>query len=385
MENTKKEQDLFTEDDFNLFEDVMNSVEVEEEEIKNESDDVIDDVINEIKEDEDVAADITDNEDQEAEEENDEDVDINNDDEDEDEDDNSSLFTPYAKLLVDNDILSTLDLETYDGSLEQLIEAQRKEVDYHVNKYKEELPIEVKKLVDGYERGIPFDEMLKISSDRIRYDNIKDDALEDNVDLQKSVTRDYLKKTTRFSDDRINKMIERLENNAELEEESKSNLIELRQLQDVEENEALERSRTEQEAYQKHQNKILTDLKTKIETTDEIIPGVKVNKIMKDKITKNLTVPVAYDENNQPVNKIGYYSRQNPIEFEVMLNYIFEATNQFKDWGVFSKSGKSTALKELEAATRKLDTSSKAQRKRVSKDNGVDNYDLLSAISKELK
>ena len=386
MEKEKKEQNLFTEDDFNLFEDVINSVEASDEA------DLEDQLIDELNDDkdiveEDVATDTddvdTEDQDDVVEDEDEEVVETDdNDDEDED-DENSSLFTPYAKLLVDNDILSTLDIEQFDGTAEGLKKAMENEISYHVSKYKEELPIEVKKLVDGYEKGIPFDEMLKISSDRIRYNNIDENSLDDNVEMQKNITRDYLKKTTKFNDSRIEKMIERLENNAELEEESKSNLKELRELQDVEEQEALERSRAEQEAYMRRQNEIMEQLKGKIESTEEIIPGVKVNKIMKDKITKNLTVPVAYDEYNQPINKIGLYSRKNPIEFEVMLNYIFEATNEFKDWGVFGKSGKSKAIQELEAVTKSLDNS-RSVKKRSNKNSG-DSYDLMKTIAENLK
>jgi hypothetical protein len=372
----ERREELFDQD-LSIFEDIIEMVdEIKEDDfvdknegIKNETEENIDvdEGVNDESEDGGV------NED--AEDEVNEEID---DGEGETNEEDTSLFMPYAKFLVDNDILSTLDIDKFDGTAEGLLKAQQEEVNYHVNKYKETLPPEVKKLVDGYESGIPFDQMLKISSDRIRYDNIKEDSLDDNIDLQKNVVAEYLKKTTKFNESRINKMIDRLENNAELEDEAKSSLTELKQIQDVEEQEALKRSQEEQAEAERYQAKVMTQLKEKIDSTTEVIPGVKVNKIMRDKIEKNLTTPVAFDNNNMPINKVGLYSRNNPIEFEVILNYLFEATNEFKDWSVFGKSGKSKAINELEAASRHLDKSKLSTKQR--RTNQVDNSGIFDAI-----
>jgi len=381
--NNKEEESLFSQDDFDMFseisemveesatetqeeeQDLNNLIATQEEENTNEDEDVVGNTGNGSPTNEDEANSET----------------IASDDEDEDEDENSSLFTPYAKLLVDNDILSTLDIDQFDGTADGLKTAMNQEINYHVEKYKETLPSDVKRLVDGYEAGIPFDKMLKISSERIKYDNIQEDTLSDNIDLQKNLIVDYMKKTTQFNDVKISKMIERLEDNAELEEEAKGSLVELRQLQDVEEQNALKQSQVELEQYKQNQTEMLTKLQSHIDTTTEIIPGVKVNKIMKDKITKNLTVPVAYDEYENPINKVGMYSRNNPIEFEVILNYIFEATNEFKDWSVLGKTGKSKAIKELEIATRSLDNHKKGGvRSKKATANQNDLYDAISSF-----
>ena len=50
------------------------------------------------------------------------------------------------------------------------------------------------------------------------------------------------------------------------------------------------------------------------------------------------------------INKVGLYRANNPVKFEVILNYLYEATNEFKDWGVLGKAGKRSALKEFEDA-----------------------------------
>src|SRR6056297_818588 len=273
-----------------------------------------------------------------------------------DDNNDSPSLAPYAKLLVDEGILPNLDLENFDGSAEGLIEAARNEVYNGIDYYKQSLPEEVQRLINGYEAGVPFDKLLEFNSQSLQYSKIDKDALTQDESLQKQILTDYYKRTSRFSDEKINKLIERTADLGELSDEALSSLDELTEFQAQEEQQAIEESKKQQEYLQQQQQEQLNQFTKTLTDTQEIIPGVKINPTVKDKIQKNITVPVGYDEQGNPVNKIGKYRMDNPIDFEIKLNYLFEATNGFSNFDVFSKAGKSRAYKELEDAAKSLDT-----------------------------
>lgn len=272
-----------------------------------------------------------------------------------DDNNDSPSLAPYAKLLVDEGILPNLDLEKFDGTPESLIEAARNEVYNGIDYYKQTLPPEVKKLIEGYEAGVPFDKLLEFNSQNTQYSKIDKDSLVQDEGLQKQILKDYYKRTSRFSEEKIDKLIERTADLGELSEEALSSLDELVEFQSQEEQQAIEQARQQQEALKQQQQEQLNQFNQTLEKTEEIIPGVKINKGLKDKIQKNITTPVAYDDYGNPVNKIGKYRSENPIDFEIKLNYLFEATNGFTNFDVFSKAGKSKAYQELENAAKSLD------------------------------
>jgi len=273
-------------------------------------------------------------------------------------DDSSSLLIPYAKMLVEDGILPSMQIDQFDGTADGLKNAMIGEIQNGINYYKESLPREIADLITSYESGVPFDEILKIKSDQIRFSNITEDQLVGNDDLQKNLLKEYYKKTTMFNDDKINKSIERLFENGELEDEAKFAVSELIQMQSQEEQIARDNAQKEYEAYVQKQNEQLQYAKDYIAKNDEIIPGVKVSALMKDKLVKNLTTPVAYDQYGNPVSKVANYLSKNPIESEILLNYLFEATEGFKNFSVFGKVGKSKAISELEAAAKAVDAKS---------------------------
>lgn len=264
------------------------------------------------------------------------------------EESNSSPLTPYAKLLVDEGILPNFNLKVFDGTAEGLKEAMVKEIEVGVEDYKESLPEEIKKLLTNYEQGVPLKALLEIDERRFQYNAIKDDDLKDNKDLQKALIRDYYTQTTKFSEDKINKLIQRSEDLEELEEEAKANLPELIKFQDILEQQEVLKARKEEETREKQRQETLTTFKTTLEKTNEIIPGIKVNKNIKDNIYKIMTTPVGEDQYGNPINKIGQYKVEHPYEFDIMLSYLYEATKGFKDWTVLSSAGKTKAIESFE-------------------------------------
>mgnify|MGYP001244166119 FL=1 len=269
--------------------------------------------------------------------------------------DDSSPLVPYAKLLVDEGILPNLNLDEFDGTAEGLKEAMNKEIYSGIEAYKASLPEDVKKIIDGYEVGVPLEKLLELNKEKLNVSTIKESDIINNEELQKEIVRKYFKKTTRFSDKKIEQNIERLSDIGELEAEALSNITELKALVEEEEAKAIEAAKRQEEEYQEQLRKYWEEFDKKLEAADEIIPGLKVTKTIKQKIITNLSTAVATDQNGNPVNKIAYYRSKHPQEFELYLNYLFEVTNGFSDFSVLSKGGKKAAIAELEKAARNLD------------------------------
>lgn len=266
----------------------------------------------------------------------------------------SSPLVPYAKYLKEEGILPNFDIEKFDGSIDGLREGMFTEINQGVEAYKSSLPEVVKHLINNYEAGVPLEKLLQIDSERAKYDSISEDDLS-NEDTQKELVRDYLSKTTKYSSERIERDIQRLVDLQELETEAKSVLPELVAIQN--EIEQQELAQVQQQKVLAEQNRLqeLETLQKTLESTDEIIPGNKMSNLIRQKIFKNLTTPVGYTEQGQPLNKLGAYRQKDPVKTEIILNYIFEATNEFKDWSAFSKGAKRAVISEIENAAKIMD------------------------------
>ena len=356
----EKEKEVFGED-FNILdgldgvEDILGSTGQPDEENTNVEHSDEDSIL------ENIHADTTDTESGDSSTEENENADDDNDDENAEdatsEDKNQSVsspLTPYAKYLKEEGILPNINL---DGEItpDSLRQAMFDEVMNGVEEYKGALPTEIHTLINNYEAGVPLDTLLKINADVVKYSSITDEQLAD-VDFQKKLYTEFLQKSTRYTKERIEREVNRLADLQELEDEAKNALQELVVLQKEEEALALESAKKAQDEAEAQRVKEIELLQKTIEDTKEIVPGAVIPKQLKDKIFKNLTTAVAYDPAGNPLNKLGAYRSKNPLQTEIILNYIFEATNEFKDWNVFGKASKNKVLKELEDAAAALDS-----------------------------
>lgn len=268
----------------------------------------------------------------------------------------SSPFTPFAKLLVEEGATPNLNLEQFDGTPQGLIKAIQDEIEYNVSMYKESLDPRVKWLQDNVDEGVALEDLLAIDKQRVTLNSINEETLATDENLQKQIVREYLKETTKFNDALINKQIERLEATGDLTDEAKGYFNELKQLNVVKEQQVIQQARLQQQEFQKQQEKVLSDFKETLEKTEEIIPGIKLNRIIKDQIFKTLTTPVAQDPNTgAPINAIAKSRAEDPINFEKNLAYVWLATKGFKDFSILGSAGKKSAMADFENALKKSD------------------------------
>jgi len=267
----------------------------------------------------------------------------------------SSPLIPYAKLLKDEGILPNLDLKEFDGTSEGLKEAMFNEIMGAVEYYKDQLPDRIKTIINNYEEGVPLEKLIESDREEVEISKISDDDLKDDIKIQKNILRSYLKKTTKFSDNKIDKQIQFLEDSGDLEDEAISAKDELKSIIDSEKTKAVEEAKARKIEDQKRVQRELKSLEDKIKATDEIIPGVKLNTKSKDNLYKSLTTPAGVDKSGNPVNKIVAARMEDPMGFEIKLHYLFDITKGFTDFSKLSDKGKKDAMKEFEDVVAGLD------------------------------
>lgn len=267
----------------------------------------------------------------------------------------SSPFTPYAKLLKEEGVLPNLNMEEFDGTAEGLKTAMINEIVGAVEMYKETLPDRVKDLINNYEEGVPLEELLKLDKEELQVLSLDEDKIKEDISLQKETVRNYLKKTSKFSDKKIENQIQYYEDSGELEEEALNAATELKDLLKTEKEQAVEQAKQKEKMMQEHAKQELANLNKKIQDATEIIPGLKLNDKVKSELIKSMTVPAGKDKNGNPVNRIVAARMENPVDFEIKLHYLFEITKGFSDFSKLVEKGKKDTMKEFEEAISKTD------------------------------
>ena len=197
---------------------------------------------------------------------------------------------------------------------------------FGIEEYKTHLDPRIKWLQDNVEEGVPLEDLLKVDRAKLTYNSISEDVLREDSELQKKIAREYYKETTRFSDSRIDKEIERLDQLGDLSEETIGYLSELKNITEQKEEGLRNLAKQQQEQARAQQLQILEDFQNTLKSTKEVIPGLPVNDVTKDKIYKSLTTVVGIDEYGNPLNNIAMARSTDPIGFEIKLAYLFEIT-----------------------------------------------------------
>jgi hypothetical protein len=186
-----------------------------------------------------------------------------------------------------------------------------------------EMPSKMRKQFELFMNGLDEDSSLEIGSKSIDYASVTKNDLDSNPQKAEQLYRELLK-TKGFSQEKINKYVERAKDLDELSEEG----YEAAQLLNEEVQKQIEYKKQEEQyiAQQKQREaqQRLYALKSAITQTPEIFKGVPLTDKMKDQLYKSMTETVAYDENKQPLNKIAALSRKNPDAFRMQLHYLAE-------------------------------------------------------------
>ena len=240
----------------------------------------------------------------------------------------SSPFKSFAKALGDEGILSSFDEEEFDKIVEELegdeasalIELNRRTIEYEIESYKKESEDEYKAFLEARDAGVNLNDWAQVQDNKKRFAKITEDDLETNDKLQKQLVREDLLKRG-FSEEDIVDTLESYEDTNKLGNMAKKALKNLKKFEDDRE-EYLKVAAIERDKEAAKENKKQMDsLKKQIEDTNEIIPGLKLNKVQKDEIMSSITQPVKTTEDGRQLNAVMVKRMEDPIKYAICLLY----------------------------------------------------------------
>ncbi len=223
-----------------------------------------------------------------------------------------------------------------------------------VDNYKESITDEDRALYEAREKGVPVDKYGKAKHELAKWSKIKTEDLEENEKLQIDVvTKGY--ELRGFTKDEIAEEIENLKVLEKLESKAQAFLPALPKKFKDEITNMEEGATAEEKSRTDRIRQGVAKMKQFVDTTPEIIPGIKLTKPTREKIMKSMTEPIANDAEGQPMNPVMVTKAKNPQAFETMVHYyhqlglfnIDEDGNMKPDFSKIVKTAKNEATDSM--------------------------------------
>lgn len=259
-----------------------------------------------------------------------------------------SMYSSFANLLHEEGLLSSLESNTDIKSIDDIktlvaAEIQRKvEAQYS--------PEEIEDL-RAIRSGVSRDELAQYHAVQNQLGSIQSEHIEGNPELRKQlIYQDYVNQG--LSEEKALKLVNR---SVELQQDGEDAVEALESIKHFE-SQRIEQQKVQnqlqqeqaQAAYEAEQAK----LKDSIYAKDEIIKGQKLTKVLKDRVYNSMTNVIGNSPDGVPENALMRDRRENPIEFDSKLYYLYEVTKGFKDFTILNKTATSNAASQLEQALR---------------------------------
>jgi len=259
-------------------------------------------------------------------------------------------YSSFASVLSRQGLLPSLDLEKNEiKSEDDLAKVVKDEIDNQAKNF-----IVSKIGQDGYEaleKGVSLAEYQQHQDNILTLDGITDSVIEEDIELSKKIIyQDYLAQG--MDENRAMRLLKRSIDAGDdsVIEDAKESLGSLK-LTEAKRMEALVTQReADSRRVAAEQEKIDNDLKNAIYNTDEFIKGQKVNKATQDRVYQSITKIVGKNSNGVMENQLMKDRRENPIDFDTKLYYLYEITKGFKDFSLLESKTKTKASNELERA-----------------------------------
>ncbi len=266
---------------------------------------------------------------------------------------NPNLYSSVAALLHEQGLFPSLDIDkTKIETLEDFVTNFNKEVE---SKVKDTLITKIGQ--EGYEalnKGISLSELNQYNEQQKLLAEVKDEEIESNQDLAKQlIYQDYINQG--LSEEKSLKLLKRLVDTGDeqlLVNDAKESLENIKEFN---KSEFLKKQQAENQRMidiAKQRELHSENLKKSVYDTKQLIEGQEFNKQFQDKVYRTMTNIVGKTEEGKPENKLMKYRRENPIDFDTKLYYLFELTNGFTDFTKFSTISQSKAVKDLERVIR---------------------------------
>lgn len=277
--------------------------------------------------------------------------------------DNKSPLLPFAKLLEERGyfkLAEDKEINSFDD-IDDLLNQTIRERELA------QLTPRQKQVLEWIEGGVPEDAIIQHETFQQSVTNITDEDLEDEeesgIELRKGILTKYYE-LKGFDQAKIDKNIKRLVASGDEIDEAKDALKEIKAIEEANFQKQQEKFISDKKAEEEAAKENLKKLQTFINTTKEIIPGLNIQKKVKDELYDKLTKPVSTKkyigadgkEFTRPLDIVEDFLANATIEDKAILGYYIMVTDKFKKHDMFStKKAKSATEKQLEESIRSTD------------------------------
>lgn len=265
----------------------------------------------------------------------------------------SSPFKPFAKALSEEGFLPSFEDEDFDklveefgGEAEALMELSRRSINEEIDAYKKDADEDYKAFLEARDSGLDLNQWADVYEAKKSYASITEDKIEEDEDLQKSLISQNLRYRG-IPEDEIADTIESFETTGKLFINAKKAHSNLLKITEQQETKLKEDKVKQEEAVKKQREDNLKSLRKEVDALTEVVPGIKINKQIKDKIYSSITTPVKTGANGEPLNLAMAKRAENPLKYAIIENYLLEMGVFDGNWDKIVARQKSKALNEL--------------------------------------
>ena len=265
----------------------------------------------------------------------------------------NSSFLLLTKALAEEGILEDLDEEGFNKLVEEqgsggkaLLHLMNSRLEETENKIKDSYDADYKEFLQLKDLGISKEDAFDLVSIDSRLNEIDDDILEESEDVRKEILEMHFKNTTKWSDDKIVKHVEKLVTNGEDIDAAKEALPDLQKLSKEMISQRKEEAVRQNELLQKQQQEAAEEIRKSLVQDAEIVKNVKLTKAQAIKAQELLLTPVEL-EDGSITNALYAERAKNPLEFDKKLAAL-KAAGAFEGNVTTIKASKKKALDELE-------------------------------------
>lgn len=256
-----------------------------------------------------------------------------------------NVYNSLASALTEAGVFSSLteedlsEVESVEGII-SLVEKQIKANEHA------DLNDTQKEYLEALRIGVPLEVYSQRKSNAEQYKGIDDGAIRSNTQLAVELVRRNFRVRGFSEEDSIKYANLSAKSDSFIEDAltAKNALVAYEEGLLREEMSKAAKVREEEEA---KEQMTLDSLKSKINETSEIIPGIKVNSTTKAKVFESLTTPVSNGQDGKPLNEVMKSYAEDP-EYKMKLHAIHVLTKGFTDFSKFSKTSRSKAVEKLE-------------------------------------
>ena len=264
-----------------------------------------------------------------------------------DESENSSpnLYNSLAATLKEQGLLSTTD-ESSINDAEELAKAFKKEIKQ--SEYAD-LNEGQREFLDAIREGVPLERFQEHKNDETNLAQITIEDITNDEELRRRIIYQDLVNQG-LAEESALKFTERSVSNGTDIEDAESALPKIKEHNNLKYEQEKEATKADVIANQKKVEEEKQALKDAIMSPKNIFEGYNATENFKDTVFKDMNTVIGYTEEGTPENKLMKYRRENPVDFDAKLYYLFTLTNEFQNVQRFQENSTSSAVSNLERA-----------------------------------